>query len=266
MADPSTAGIPSAGPPNTPTVTLICGPPCAGKTTYAQTHAKPGDLIVDWDLIAQRLGSPTTHTHRRIYRQRADAEVRRLCDEIKAGLHPTAWVIRSLPDPHQRQQWAASLGARVVLLDEPDHVLTQRARQRPNPSAVIEAIRYWRRTSRNTPPPTHAQPAPTPRHPPPPSPPPRHPDLGRRGPRWRALRLQVGARHEPCCRCGQAINYALTWPDPDAFTVDHYPHALSTHPHLAEDPANLRAAHQRCNQAAGNSSAQPGLGTPSQRW
>lgn len=50
----------------TPThITLIVGPPGAGKTTYVNTHAKPGDLIVDYDQIADALGGSIKHdTHR----------------------------------------------------------------------------------------------------------------------------------------------------------------------------------------------------------
>jgi hypothetical protein len=86
------------------------------------------------------------------------------------------------------------------------------------------------------------------------------------GPRWRRLRAQVRVRQEPCCRCGQSIDYTLAYPDPNSFSVDHYPHPYSTHPHLAEDPGNCHAAHLRCNQSAGNTGVQPGLGEPSEAW
>ena len=89
---------------------------------------------------------------------------------------------------------------------------------------------------------------------------------GRSGRRWNRLRQEVKARRAPCCRCGQPINLALNWPHPESFSVDHYPHPLSTHPHLAEDPGNLAGAHLRCNQSAGNGSPQPDLGTTSEQW
>jgi len=76
----------------------------------------------------------------------------------------------------------------------------------------------------------------------------------------------VRAARGPCCRCGQAIDYAAPWPDPNSFTVDHYPHPLSTHPWLAEDPGNLAPAHLVCNQAAGDAHPVPGLGSPSETW
>lgn len=80
--------------------------------------------------------------------------------------------------------------------------------------------------------------------------------------------MNVKARREVCCRCGQRIDYALAYPDPNAFSVDHFPFPISTHPWLARDPGNLHAAHLRCNQAAGKSQQRPaqGLGEASEAW
>ncbi|MFC3238240.1 HNH endonuclease, partial [Streptomyces nitrosporeus] len=44
-------------------VTLVCGPPCSGKTTYVRDRAQGGDLVVDWDALAQALGSPHPWDH-----------------------------------------------------------------------------------------------------------------------------------------------------------------------------------------------------------
>jgi hypothetical protein len=87
-----------------------------------------------------------------------------------------------------------------------------------------------------------------------------------RGKRWRRLARDVRARHDPCCRCGQPIDYRLAWPDPGSFSVDHYPHPLSTHPWLGEDPGNLQAAHLSCNQAGGARPPKAGLGPLSEPW
>jgi hypothetical protein len=86
------------------------------------------------------------------------------------------------------------------------------------------------------------------------------------GPAWRRLKAQVRATRGPCCRCNQRIDYRLEYPHPDSFSVDHYPHPLSTHPWLAMDPANLRPAHLQCNQAGGTRPPAPPLGLPSERW
>jgi predicted kinase len=35
-------------------VTLVYGPPCAGKSTFVQERALPGDVVLDFDVIARR--------------------------------------------------------------------------------------------------------------------------------------------------------------------------------------------------------------------
>lgn len=89
---------------------------------------------------------------------------------------------------------------------------------------------------------------------------------GRRGKRWMRLKAEVRLRRERCCRCGQDIDYQLDWPDPQSFSVDHYPYAWATYPELREDPANLRAAHLLCNQTAGAAAPAPSIGEASEKW
>lgn len=37
------------------TVYVVTGPPAAGKTTWVREHAKPGDITIDYDTLAQAL-------------------------------------------------------------------------------------------------------------------------------------------------------------------------------------------------------------------
>lgn len=94
--------------------------------------------------------------------------------------------------------------------------------------------------------------------------------------RYRHLRKrfkeQCAQADAPCWLCGQPIDYTLARLDPytntvndDAFELDHlYPR--STHPHLAEDPANFRPSHAGCNRERGNKNPKPGLGATSRTW
>ena len=36
---------------------VVTGPPCSGKTTYVSEHAQPGDIIIDFDALAQAFGA-----------------------------------------------------------------------------------------------------------------------------------------------------------------------------------------------------------------
>ena len=78
---------------------------------------------------------------------------------------------------------------------------------------------------------------------------------GRKGRRWRTLRAQVLETCPVCWLCGHPIDRALPWQHPMAAQVDHVvPLSKGGSP---EDPANLRAAHRRCNITRGNRMAGP---------
>ncbi|MCB2007567.1 MAG: HNH endonuclease, partial [Rhodoferax sp.] len=56
------AVLPNFLPASTVPVVVVCGPPGSGKSTYAQDHASPSDLVIDVDVIAARLsGKPLYH-------------------------------------------------------------------------------------------------------------------------------------------------------------------------------------------------------------
>lgn len=76
---------------------------------------------------------------------------------------------------------------------------------------------------------------------------------------------ELRSQRAACFICGQPIDYSLPHDDPEAFTVEHVL-PRSTHPHLANDPANCRAAHASCNKRRGNQNYKPGLGIRTREW
>lgn len=93
---------------------------------------------------------------------------------------------------------------------------------------------------------------------------------GRTSRRFRRLAANLRTQRRPCCICHEPIDYQLRWPDPGSFSVEHIK-PWSTHPHLREDPANLDAAHLRCNSARGRRTRTTadlarGLGQRSRQW
>lgn len=48
-------------------ITLVYGPPGAGKSTYVQQRRKPEDLVVDYDLLGHALGSATREQHQELH-------------------------------------------------------------------------------------------------------------------------------------------------------------------------------------------------------
>lgn len=123
-------------------VTLVCGPPCAGKTTYVKQHAKRGDVVLDFDAIAHTLGSEANHDHSEEIWGETEALIRSAIARIGLAEDVTAWVIRCAPRRAEREMWAARLRAdETVVLIPPVPLLMQRARFRP--SWTKRAIRRW---------------------------------------------------------------------------------------------------------------------------
>jgi hypothetical protein len=109
-------------------LTVVTGPPCAGKTTYVRQHALPGDTVIDFDALAQALGSPVGHGHEPPIAETAgaawSAAIREAIRQHRAGA--VAWVIDSRPTAHRREQYAAA-GVRTVNLTATAAELHRRA-------------------------------------------------------------------------------------------------------------------------------------------
>jgi AAA domain len=118
-------------------LTVVTGPPCAGKTTYVRQHAKPGDIIVDFDLIAQALGSPVSHGHNGQLREVAAAAwagaVRGAIAQHQAGRR--AWIVDARPRPYRSEQYQRA-GARLVHLEAEAAELHRRADEAGRPALV----------------------------------------------------------------------------------------------------------------------------------
>jgi len=68
-----------------------------------------------------------------------------------------------------------------------------------------------------------------------------------------------------CWLCGEEIDYALTSPDPQSFTLDHAI-PVSEHPELLMDRNNFRASHRKCNEDRGTKEPALDTGIPSEVW
>jgi predicted kinase len=109
-------------------LTIITGPPCSGKSTYARQHALPGDIIIDFDTIAQALGSPATHGHsNHIWKVTADARDAAITAAVRCHANGArVWIADSKPTTAKRA-WYAAKGARFADLDATAAELHRRA-------------------------------------------------------------------------------------------------------------------------------------------
>ena len=124
-------------------ITLITGPPCAGKSTLARERAAPTDTVVDFDDIALALGSPRRWMHSSQVITVANHLMQARLYELASEPDVTAWVIQAAPRAARRERLAAALKARVWVLDPGIEVCLQRAAARPYGTAA--EIRKWYR-------------------------------------------------------------------------------------------------------------------------
>lgn len=112
-------------------ITVVTGPPCSGKSTYVRTHSKPGDIVIDFDTMAQAFGSPVPHDHTAATRH-VTIHARKAA--IAAALTITAadvWIV-DCNIPQDRMVAYCQHGARIVAMDEDVDELHRRAgRERP---------------------------------------------------------------------------------------------------------------------------------------
>jgi predicted kinase len=86
-------------------ITVVTGPPCSGKSTYVRTHAKPGDIVIDFDTLAQALGSPNPHDHTASVRN-VTIRMRRAAIEAALRVHDVnVWIVDCTISPDRMQAY-----------------------------------------------------------------------------------------------------------------------------------------------------------------
>jgi hypothetical protein len=108
-------------------LTVIMGAPCSGKSTYVVEHAKPGDLVIDFDVLAQALGSPDPHDHPKHIRMVA-IDMRRTAIASALQQHAnghTVWIVDI--NPGERMPAYQRAGAQFVTTQASRAELHERA-------------------------------------------------------------------------------------------------------------------------------------------
>lgn len=114
--------IPHGLEPSQIPVTIVSGPPAAGKSTYIRNNAAPEDLVIDFDVYLERIGAAIWTKDKaqvkQAFRMR-DQDLRSLARR-KTG---QAWLIVTAPTRKEREAWLRALGpkASVKVLNVPAH-------------------------------------------------------------------------------------------------------------------------------------------------
>lgn len=123
-------------------ITLVMGPPAAGKNTHVQQHAQPGDLIVDYDAIAESLGA-TSHTHGQALHPAITAARNAILRQLRKGETGAAraWILSANPEADRRFPYHE-----CVIVDPGIDQVLENARAAHRPRDYMDAIHAWYRT------------------------------------------------------------------------------------------------------------------------
>lgn len=125
-------------------LTVVVGPPAAGKSTWVLARAKPGDIVIDFDRLAVALtgagGDP--HDHAGAVAAVARAARRAAIDTALARCTDVdTYLIHTSPGAARMAEYQ-QMGAHVVTLDPGRDVVRQRVRAE-RPQRTYAAIEKW---------------------------------------------------------------------------------------------------------------------------
>lgn len=124
-------------------ITVVVGPPCAGKSTYVKTHAAPDDIVVDFNRLTVAFGATSLHDPpepiKAVSRMARAAAVNTVLSGIADA---DAWIIHSAPKPTWLLRYRAA-DAKFVTLDPGETVCLDRAGSDKRPEWTDAAIRRW---------------------------------------------------------------------------------------------------------------------------
>jgi AAA domain-containing protein/HNH endonuclease len=142
--------LPALAPSRVP-LTIVCGPPGAGKSTYVREHATPADLVVDLDEIRSELSGQPLYAAGPETLVPAILERNRRLQGLAVGAEAAAaWFVVGAPSRRERDHWRRLRPHRVVMLatspEECRRRLAADARRGGCRSELERAVdEWWRR-------------------------------------------------------------------------------------------------------------------------
>lgn len=132
-------------------LTMVCGPPGAGKNTYINQRKGVDDVVIDLDDILADISGEVVRTRERrdAYFLEAFTERNRrlaaLADERRSI---GAWFVIGAPNPAIRALWAEQLKpVSIIVMETPAHVCRARIRaepiRAPTASSMLDGVSTW---------------------------------------------------------------------------------------------------------------------------
>lgn len=212
---------------------VVTGPPAAGKTTYVAEHAKPGDIRIDLDHIANTLAGEGQGNHEhaahiltvaKAARQAAiDSAIKQDCD---------VWLIHTKPTAKQLDNYR-SLGATIHTIDPGKDVVMKRCKEQRPRGSLFAAAKWYEKQDEA----------------------PKTTTERGYGARHQNRRRQLFAQHtdgEPCPECGRPM-----YKDPKknfdgaALEADHPKGSALKYAKNKQTTLAKRLLHRTCNRSGG---------------
>jgi predicted ABC-type ATPase len=113
-------------------LTVVTGPPCSGKTTYVSEHRQPGDVIIDFDALAQAFGADSREYTPAITAVTQYARGAAIKIAITWHLRGArVWITDCQPSAARRQQYARAGAVHVALAVDPAELHRRIEAERP---------------------------------------------------------------------------------------------------------------------------------------
>lgn len=120
---------------------VVLGPPCSGKSTYVREHKKDGDIVVDFDRLAEALGNDEKHAAPSPIKEVAfiarGAVIKEICKKDYE-----AWIIHTKPTEFQRKLYDEA-GAEYIEMDTDMQTCLERCEADDRPEGTADIIRQY---------------------------------------------------------------------------------------------------------------------------
>lgn len=233
-AKPATSPAPASDMVN---VTVVTGPPAAGKTTHVREHAQDGDVIIDFDLIANALSGKEADNHEHAAHIQAVTKAARQA-ALDAAIKTSArvWLIHAIPSEKQQAEYSAR-GADIITIDPGKDVVMKRIKAE-RPARMAKAAGAW--YSANQPKKTRQQRG-----------------YNRRHEKQRELLMRQLRDGAPCSHCGKPMYRDAAKNFDGAPLEANHSDPLANYENKQTAPLADELLHRRCNRSLGDYSRQP---------
>lgn len=121
---------------------VVIGPPASGKSTYVKQNAQPGDIIIDYDALANTLAGaqPANHQHPQHIKNVTKA-ARQAAIDTAIKQDATTWLIHSNPAKSTLAKYREQ-GATIHTIDPGKDVVMHRCKQE-RPPIMLKVAASW---------------------------------------------------------------------------------------------------------------------------